>query len=364
VARTLVVTNDFPPRIGGIEGFVAQVCRLLDDDVVVLTSRSPGDVAHDASLPYAVVRAGPVLLPTPAVRDRAVGLLGEHGADRVVFGAAAPLGLLAPALRAAGARHLVALSHGHEVWWARLPVSRTLLRRIGDGVDHVGVISAFTRGRLAPALSPVARAALVSLPPPVDLDVFRPEAGVVRPGRCVAAARLVRQKGLDTLLRAWAGLATPEHRELVVVGAGPDRRRLERLAARLDVEVRFTGAVPHRDVPALLASAQVVALPVRTRLAGLHPEGLGLGFVEAAACGRPVLVGRSGGAPETVVDAGSGYVIDPDDVATWTRRLAELLADPDRADAMGAAGRAYVAPRFGTTGVGRRLRLALDLPLT
>ncbi|MGI8456848.1 MAG: glycosyltransferase, partial [Propionibacteriaceae bacterium] len=222
------MTNDFPPRIGGIEGFVAQICRLLDD-VVVLTSREAGDRAHDATLPYEVVRSGRVLLPTPAVGAQAVRLLRDHDADRVVFGAAAPLGLLGPTLRRAGAKQILALSHGHEVWWARLPLSRTLLRRIGDGADHVAVISDYTRARIAPVLSPAARSALLTIPPPVDLAVFTPGAAGVQPGRCVAAARLVRQKGLDTLLRGWARLGTQQGRELVIVGDGPDRRRLNRL---------------------------------------------------------------------------------------------------------------------------------------
>ncbi|MGI8459153.1 MAG: glycosyltransferase family 4 protein, partial [Propionibacteriaceae bacterium] len=150
----------------------------------------------------------------------------------------------------------------------------------------------------------------------------------------------------------------------VIVGDGPDRRRLNRLARQLDLDVKFIGAFPHRQLPALLASAQVVALPVRTRWAGLNPEGLGLSFLEAAACARPVLVGRSGGAPETVLDGTTGYVLDPGDVPGWARRLDELLGDPGRADALGAAGRAYVGPHFGTAAVARRLRQALDLPLT
>ena len=131
------MTNDFPPRIGGIESFVHDLCRLLDDDVVVLTSGPDGAAAADLGRPHPVVRTGSVLLPTPAAARRAVRLLHRSGATRVLFGAAAPLGLLAPTLRRAGATRVVALTHGHEVWWARVPGSRSLLRRIGDACDHL-----------------------------------------------------------------------------------------------------------------------------------------------------------------------------------------------------------------------------------
>ena len=171
---TLVVTNDFPPRIGGIESFVALACRLLDDDVAVLTSTAPGSAYGDVAAGYPVERLPGPLLPTPAVGRAAVDLLQRSGADRVLFGAAAPLALLAPTLRAAGADRIVALTHGHETWWATLPGSRTLLRRIGDEVDVLTTISDFVTARIASALSPAGRAKLVRLPPPVDLDVFRP----------------------------------------------------------------------------------------------------------------------------------------------------------------------------------------------
>ncbi len=138
---TLVVTNDFPPRIGGIESFVSAACGFLDDDVIVLTSAAPGSERFDATLPFEVHRRRGPLLPTPFTSREAVRLLERAGADRVLFGAAAPLALLAPALRAAGAVRIVALTHGHETWWARVPVARSLLRRIGDEVDALSTIS-------------------------------------------------------------------------------------------------------------------------------------------------------------------------------------------------------------------------------
>jgi phosphatidylinositol alpha-1,6-mannosyltransferase len=230
MATTLVVTNDFPPRIGGIERFVAQVCGFCDDDVVVLTTEEPygrgsGGRPADAGRPYEIVRRGRVLLPTPRTAQVSADLLRRTGATRVVFGAAAPLGLLAPALRRAGAERIVALSHGHETWWAQLPGTRGLLRRIGREVDALTTISAYTAGVIEPILDPADRGKLSRLAPPVDTEFFRPpdatpETG--RPPRAIAVGRLVRRKGIDTLLRAWAVVReTRPDAELIVVGDGP-----------------------------------------------------------------------------------------------------------------------------------------------
>ncbi|GAA3709248.1 glycosyltransferase family 4 protein [Microlunatus aurantiacus] len=381
---TLVVTNDFPPRIGGIESFVAHACRFLDDDVAVLTSTAPGADAFDAAAGFPVERLPGPLLPGPRAASEAVDLLRRTGADRVLFGAAAPLALLAPALRAAGAERIVALTHGHETWWATLPGSRALLRRIGDEVDVLTTISDYVTDRISAALSPAGRAKLVRLPPPVDLDVFRhtaPSSGApattiaeigteVGAARVVGVGRMVRRKGFDTLLQAWARLPGPAVRtssalgpELVLVGDGPERPRLERQVRREGIAgVVFTGALDQAGVLAALRRSDVFALPYRSRLGGLDPEGLGLAALEAAACGIPVVVGRSGGAPETVRHGRTGYVVAPDDPYELAARLGDLLSDPQHARALGAAGRGLVAERYGAAQARRVLRAALDLP--
>lgn len=374
MATTLVITNDFAPRIGGIESFVGEVCRLLDHDVVVYASGPPGAAATDADRGYPVVRAGALMLPTPRTGARAVGLLKEHGCTRVVFGAAAPLGLLAPALRRGGATAIVGLTHGHETWWASLPGTRTALRRIGDGCDHLMTISDYTTGRITPALSPDGRAGLRRLSPPVDTDYFRPGSATGRrvaagPGRCIAVGRFVAQKGFSTLLRAWRvvldRVAAPDGPpELVLVGDGPQRRKLEHQVDRLGLSgtVRLTGPLIREQVLAELQHADVFALPMRTRWWGLNPEGLGLAALEAAACGLAVVVGRSGGAPETVRSGVSGYVVDPDDEGELAGRIIELLADRAKARAMGGRGRAYVIESFGLEAARTSLRAALRLP--
>lgn len=368
MVTTLVVTNDFPPRIGGIESFVATVCDLLDHDVVVLTSTAPGAEDHDRRLPFEVVRVGPLLLPTPTQRARAATLLRRTGATRVLFGAAMPLGLMAPGLRRAGARRLAALTHGHESWWASVPGARTLLRRVGDSTDTMSTISDFVEARLRRALSPVAADRLVRLPPPVDTRVFRPRTAPERP-RCVALARLVARKNLPHLVRSWRHVVArwPGDRlpELVIVGDGPERGRLAQLAADPSVRgtVRLHG--PARGPAATveqLQRAQVFALPMRTRLGGLDAEGLGLAALEAAACGLPVVVGNSGGAPETVDHGRTGFVVDPDDELELASRLTALLSDPEGARRMGLAGRRRVVERFGRDQAQQILRRMLALP--
>ncbi len=159
MTKVLIVTNDYPPRSGGIQSFVhALACRLPADGVVVYAPAWDGAAEFDARLPFPVIRhTGSLMLPVPKVRDRAMALLAEHGCDAVVFGAAAPLGLLAPSLRRAGAKRLVAITHGHEAGWAALPGARDLLRRIGDEVDVVTYLAEYFRVRLARALSPPLR---------------------------------------------------------------------------------------------------------------------------------------------------------------------------------------------------------------
>lgn len=366
MATTLVITNDFPPRIGGIEAFVAQVCDLLGD-VVVLTSGHPGAEAADAARAYPIHRLGRVLLPDPATLRAASALMERHGATRVVFGAAAPLGLLAGPLRRAGATRLLAISHGHETWWARAPGTRRLLRRIGDNTSAVSWISSHTRDRIAPALSPAARARMIRLAPPVALDRFVPRGP--RPDRpdrptVVAAGRFVARKGFDTLLAAWAGVlrrwSRPVPPELILIGDGPQRGRLESLARTLPA-VRFVGAVPHHRMPDFYALGQVFALPVRPRLGGLDSEGLGMVYAEAAACGLAVIAGDSGGTRDTLLPGESGVLVPPDDPDRLADVLGELLVDLPRAAEMGARGRAHVEQHFSPTTTAAALRDILDL---
>ncbi|GAA5073622.1 glycosyltransferase family 4 protein [Streptomyces similanensis] len=367
MGSTLVITNDFPPRQGGIETFVhALATRMPDDDVVVYTSHEPGGAAFDATLPFPVVRdAARTLLPTRRATARAVGIARAHGCDRVWFGAAAPLALMAPALRAAGVRRIVATTHGHEIWWARIPGARRTMRRIGDGVDVVTYLGAYTRARIEPALGP--RARMSRLVPAVDARVYRPDAAAraevraelgLRGRRVIlCVARMVARKGQDVLIRAMPLIRRAAHDAvLLLVGHGPDEARLRRLAGRHAPDaVVFAGGKAHTETPRYYAAADVFAMPCRTRRGGLEAEGLGIVFLEAAASGLPVVVGDSGGAPNTVVDGKTGMVVDGADAAAVAGALSGLLLDTERAAALGAAGRDRVRDSWSWDASARRL---------
>ena len=361
MSRTLVVTNDFPPRQGGIQTFVAALlARRPPDSVVVLASTSAGAAEYDATLPYPVIRRPTgMLLPTRGASRAATELLRSHGCDTVFFGAAAPLGLLAPALRAAGARHLVGATHGHETGWVALPGSRQVLQRIAGGLDVLTYISEFTRRLLEPPLG--GRTTLAQLSPGVDVEHYTPHAdgaairrrhGLGRAPVVVCVSRLVARKGQDVLIAGWPRvLARHPDARLLLVGGGPDEASLRRAVASrgLDRSVVLTGPVDAADLPAHYAAGDVFAMPCRTRRAGLDVEGLGMVFLEAAACGLPVVAGTSGGAPETVQEGVTGHVVDPRSPERVADTISGLLAAPDRARAMGAAGRAWVQQRWSWT---------------
>ena len=371
--KVLIVTNDFPPRAGGIQSFIhALALRLPAGGVVVYAPAWEGAAEFDQRQPFPVLRhPTSLMLPVPAVRNRAIRALTEHGCDTVLFGAAAPLGLLAPALRKAGARRIVAVTHGHEAGWAALPGARSLLRRIGDSVDVVTYLGEYFRVRLARALSPAATARMARLAPGVDTAAFRPGAGgaAIRErlglaGRpvVVCVSRLVNRKGQDTLLRAWPAVrAAGSDPALLLVGSGPADGRLRRLASQLGVadSVLFAGQVPWARLPAYYDAGDVFAMPCRTRRRGLDVEGLGIVYLEASATGLPVIAGDSGGAPDAVLAGETGYVVPGRSVAALSDRISRLLADPAGARAMGEKGLAWVDREWRWDLVAQRLQQIL-----
>jgi phosphatidyl-myo-inositol dimannoside synthase len=366
MTRVLLVTNDFPPRRGGIQSYLHElVGQLLQSGgEYALTVYAPkwkgceefDEAARAAG--YDVVRHPTTLmLPGPGVDDRMRRLIGDNEIETVWFGAAAPLALLAPRARSAGARRVIASTHGHEVGWSMLPVARQALRRIGDGSDVVTYVSRYTRGRFASAFGP--HAALEYVPPGVDTDRFAPDPAARTEMRSryglgdrpvvVCLSRLVPRKGQDMLIRALPAIRDRvDGAMLMIVGNGPYLDTLRRLARETGVSehVVFTGGVPGAELPAHHAMADVFAMPCRTRGAGLDVEGLGIVFLEASSTGVPVVAGDSGGAPETVRHGETGLILDGTDIDQIATATSEILADPDRAARMGAAGRRWAVDNW------------------
>jgi phosphatidylinositol alpha-1,6-mannosyltransferase len=375
MTRVLLVTNDFPPRRGGIQSYLeALVGELMSVGTHELTVYAPkwkGARDYDDQAGYRVVRHPTTLMvPEPTVATRMRVLIAEHDIETVWFGAAAPLALLSPLARGAGATRVVASTHGHEVGWSMLPLARAALRRIGDDTDVVTYVSGYTRGRFAAAFGP--QACLERLSPGVDVGRFVPDDAARLQLRAryglgdrpvvLCLSRLVPRKGQDMLIRAFGRIqARVPGAVLVLVGGGPYREDLQKLAQRSGVaaDVLFTGGVPAQELPAHHAMADVFAMPCRTRGAGLDVEGLGIVYLEASACGVPVVAGRSGGAPETVRDGETGRVVDGADVDTIAAAVGDLLADPDTAARMGAAGREWVVQNWQWRSQGARLQRLL-----
>jgi phosphatidylinositol alpha-1,6-mannosyltransferase len=377
--RVLVVTNDFPPRVGGIQTYLHELYARLDpSSVVVLAPAQPGDAAFDRAQPFEVVRwPGRIYWPTPELARRVRDLAWARRVDALAFGAVLPMNLVAEGLDLP----LVVHTHGFEVAWAHLPVLRQLLRRIARRAALVTAVSEYTRRHIGRALRGLADGGVGRprigprvelLRTGVDLDRFHPAVdgaevrkryGLGGAPVVVHASRLVRRKGQDTLLRALPLVRreVPDARALVV-GAGPDAARLRRLARELGLEgaVRFAGEVDAASLPEHYAAGDVFAMPCRSRWAGLEVEGLGLVYLEAQACARPAVAGDSGGAPEAVVPGETGYVVPGRDHRALARCLAGLLGDPERARAMGRAGRAFVEAHHRWDDVAARYRAMLD----
>ena len=377
VARTLVITNDYPPRPGGIQSYIESYLRYLDAEDVCILASTFGEEAsadYDAAHPYTVKRMPTgMLLPTPGVVSEAQRLADEWQAETVWFGAAAPLAAMSGALRRGTVRHIVASTHGHEVGWSMVPPARAALRYIGDHTDAVTYVSEYTRRRVSAAFGP--RSRLIHQPGGVDVERFAPQTdraeidatrsryGVDSDAKMILClSRLVPRKGQDKLI---AALPTVRERipeaVLVLAGGGPYRKSLEQLAARHGVSehVVFTGRIPDEDVVRLHQAADVFSMPARTRGAGLDVEGLGIVYLEASACGVPVVAGMSGGAPETVVDGHTGLVVDGSQAGDIADALTEILDDAAHAESMGRAGREWVLRKWSWDELGNRMREVL-----
>jgi phosphatidylinositol alpha-1,6-mannosyltransferase len=356
VPRTLVVTNDYPPRVGGIQRTLEALVRQFPPDrVAVLCPAWEGSSAFDSAGGYRVFRQPERFLwPTPDAGRRIRAAVAEFGAEVVLFGATYPLAVLGPAVAKRGTPYLSA-AHGFEYWLSIAPGAHTMLRRATSRAARVPVMCSAFIARVVRTAVPD-RVPVSVMYPGADTEVFHPDLpfedlkerhGLADRPVVVCVSRLVARKGQDVLIRAMPHIRrrVPDA-ALLLVGGGPYRDRLESMARETDGSVVFAGQVSEEDLPRYYRAGDVFAMPCRTRRGGLEVEGWGNVFIEAAACGRPVVVGDSGGARESVLDGATGILVDGGAVAEVADAVSTLLEDPARARAMGAAGRARVERHF------------------
>jgi phosphatidylinositol alpha-1,6-mannosyltransferase len=359
---SLLVTNDFPPKVGGIQSYLYELWRRLPPaDTHVLTTAYPGAAEFDAAQEFSIVRRRDrFFVPTPALADAVDAHARAIGARIVFLDPMLPLGHVGPRLRAAP---YVVVGHGAEITvYGRVPVSHTLARRVLGGAaglvaagEYVAREAARAAGRALPTMV---------VPPGVDPDRFRPlddaarRAARVRfgldPDRplVVGVSRLVPRKGFDVLLDAVAGMPDLQ---VAIAGAGRDRRRLGTRTSVMGDRAHLLGTVPDAELPALYACADVFAMVCRDRWGGLEAEGYGIVFVEAAACGVPSVAGRSGGSAEAVLDGETGYVVEPRSVSEVRAALDRVLRDDALRARLGAAARTRAATELSYDALAARL---------
>jgi phosphatidyl-myo-inositol dimannoside synthase len=355
----LFVTNDFGPRAGGIETFVIGLIeRRPFGQTIVYTSAQAGSEAYDAAwksdFGVNVIRdRAKILLPTPRVARNLSRIIKESDIQVAAFGAAAPLGLLSASMKRAGVRKTVALTHGHEVWWAKVFPFNYALRKIGTSVDSLTYLGEFTQRAISRSLSKAAAQRMVKIAPGIDVDHFSPqdstqlrkELKLENKRVIVSVGRLVHRKGQDHLIQAMPEiLKSVPDAHLLMVGQGPYLAHLKKLVENLNLidQVSFIGRIQYAQLPQYICAGDIFAMPSRSRFFGLEVEGLGIVYLEASACGLPVIAGSSGGAPDAVIDGVTGIVVDGENNQEIAVAAIKLLQDLAGSKAMGLAGREWI----------------------
>ena len=357
--KTLFVTNDFGPRAGGIETFIIGLIeRLPKSSIIVYTSAQEDCADYDAQWMHdfgvEVIRdRSKILLPTPRVNRAIAKIIRERAIATVAFGAAAPLAWMSATLRRAGAKRIVALTHGHEVWWSKLFPFNLIMRRIGQTTNALTYLGEFTRNAISKSLSKKSAAAMVKIAPGIDTEHFKPvdasdlreSLGLRHKKVIVSVGRLVHRKGQDYLIESMPLiLQSVPDAHILMVGQGPYRQHLEALVKNhgLTDNVTFIGRIHYADLPRYICVGDVFAMPSRSRFAGLEVEGLGIVYLEASSCGLPVVAGKSGGAPDAVLEGKTGFVVEGTDCAQIAKRVSELLLNDELRQSMGSAGREWI----------------------
>jgi phosphatidylinositol alpha-1,6-mannosyltransferase len=355
----LFVTNDFGPRAGGIETFVIGLIeRRPFGQTIVYTSEQTGSEEYDkawkSEFGVTVVRdRAKILLPTPRVAGNLARIIKESNIQVAAFGAAAPLGLLSASMKRAGIRKTVALTHGHEVWWAKVFPFNLALRKIGSSMDSLTYLGEFTKRAISQSLSKTSAQKMVKIAPGIDVDHFSPqnstqlrkELKLENKRVIVSVGRLVHRKGQDHLIQSLPEiLKSVPDAHVLMVGQGPYLSHLKKLVARHNLadHVSFIGRIQYAQLPQYICAGDIFAMPSRSRFFGLEVEGLGIVYLEASACGLPVIAGSSGGAPDAVLNGVTGLVVDGQNNQEIAAAAIRLLSDMDQAKQMGAVGREWI----------------------
>ncbi len=361
--KVIFITNDFGPRAGGIETFIIGLIQRLPYGVTTVYTSSQADTRdYDAGwlseYGVRIVRdPAKILLPTPRVTRRIIRILKAEGIEIVAFGAAAPLAAMSYALRRAGARRIIALTHGHEVWWSKVFPFNAVMRLIGSSTDALTYLGEFTRKAISASLTPAAASAMVKIAPGIDTEHFAPvdsaalksNLGLDAKKVIVSVGRLVHRKGQDNLIEALSAIISEvPDAHLLLVGEGPYRDHLTKLVGKYNLQsnVTFIGRIQYEDLPKYICLGEIFAMPSRSRFFGLEVEGLGIVYLEASACGLPVIAGASGGAPDAVIEGVTGVVVDGLDSAAIAVAAIEMLNNPEKSQMMGAAGREWIVAKW------------------
>jgi phosphatidyl-myo-inositol dimannoside synthase len=362
VVKSLLISSaDFPPQTGGISRIMAALASELGpDEACCLTGVPSAGRGADALGGVRVYRR-----PKAFAKGRAVQALGFGGAIAEIMLRERP--------------QLVQLSTAHDgymgLWlkrWFKLPF---IVHAYGNEIlealrspwpkHRLGLVKAarvlpcsrFTAELVKKAGGDPARIEIVH--PACDVNRFRP----VAPSRelraellgcaertpvIVSVGRLVERKGCDMTIRALPKvIATFPNAVYLIVGDGPYRQELEALSVAVGVRdyVRFAGNQDEK-LPDIYALSDVFAMPSRARLESCDVEGFGLVYLEANACGKPVIAGRSGGVPDAVTDGVTGLLVDPISPEEIARAISRILSSPDLAARLGDQGRERVLREF------------------
>ena len=373
--KILLVTNDLGPRAGGIETFILGLLDQLDgSQIVIYTSSQTNSEVFDKQLSMRtgveIIRdKNSILIPSPWVNRRVCAVMREYQSEIIWFGAAMPLAWMSGFLKKNGAKWIIAITHGHEVWWAKLPPFRHVFAHSTRSIDVLTYLGEFTRKAIANIVHP--KCQMVQIAPGISVDHFIPAQGSLflqdelqLQGKQVllSVGRLVHRKGQDKLLQALPDILL-KHPDviLVIVGVGPRQKKLDQLVRlhQLTDYVRFVGRVKYEKLPQYFRLADLFVMPSRSRFFGLEVEGLGIVYLEASASGIAVLAGASGGAPDAVLNGKTGLIVDGRKVQQIASVVIELLDQPQRLAQLGAAGRVWTEESWDWPIWGERFKAVL-----